>query len=124
MGAETLRIVARPEHDGLHTEALPPPAFGPGQGLRRFRCRGEAPRPGDCDVVLAQSAYRQVCAHLRSDTSRELGGLLLGSEVAAPDGRRVVLVLHALPGQCTEGTPVRLVFTEETWAAFDRITDG
>jgi proteasome lid subunit RPN8/RPN11 len=125
MGTEAVRIVARPGADGEPgAPGLPALAFGPGQGLRRYRCRGESPRPGDCEVVLAQSAYRQVCEHLGSDTTRELGGLLLGSEVVGPDGRRAVLVLHALPAQCTEGTPVRLVFTEETWAAFDRTTDA
>jgi proteasome lid subunit RPN8/RPN11 len=101
----------------------PAVCFGFGQGMRRFRCPGEQRRPGDCDIVLTQSVYRRVVEHLKADTTREHGGLLLGLEVAAPGtGCATVVIVHALPAQFSEGTPVRLVLTEQTWAEFDRLT--
>jgi proteasome lid subunit RPN8/RPN11 len=102
-----------------------PPVFGPSAGLRQFRCDGESRRPGDCDIILTQSAYRRIEEHLTSDTSRELGGLLLGYEVHSPDaGCSTVFVAHVLPGLHTEGTPTRLVLSEDTWAEFNRVTDA
>lgn len=100
------------------------PPFGDGVVTRRFRDQREKPAPGDCDIVLLQSAYRTVVEHLRADTSREHGGLLLGLEVPAPGGGRTVFVLHALPGAGTTGGPVSLTFTPETWAEFDRLTEA
>lgn len=99
-------------------------AFGPGAGLRRFRCRDESRRPGDCDVVLPQSTYQRIVDHLASDTTKEQGGLILGYEIYSPDGTRsTVFIVHSIAAPYTDGTPTRLTFPEETWAEFDRITD-
>jgi proteasome lid subunit RPN8/RPN11 len=102
-------------------KALPP--FGPRGGLRRLVGRDEQRRPGDCDIILPQSVYRQIVEHLGSDTGRELGGLLLGYEVFAPGSvRSAVVIVAALPAPHTEGTATRLTFPEETWSEFDKKT--
>ncbi|HEY1191095.1 MAG TPA: hypothetical protein VGE74_25905, partial [Gemmata sp.] len=100
------------------------PPFGDGLLTRRFRATNENPLPGDCDVAFLQSAYRTVVAHLKEDTTREHGGLLLGLELPAPGGGRTVFVLHALPGAGTKGSSVSLTFTPETWTEFDRLTEA
>jgi proteasome lid subunit RPN8/RPN11 len=103
---------------------LPCPPFGAGLLSPRHRAENESPAPGDCDVLVLQSAYRKVVAHLAADTSREHGGLLLGVEMPAPGGGTSVLILHALPGKFTQGTPVSLTFTHETWKEFDRLVEA
>src|SRR5215469_11304112 len=41
-------------------------------------------RPGDCHILILQSAYQRVVDHLSHDTKREHGGLLLGYELHSP----------------------------------------
>jgi proteasome lid subunit RPN8/RPN11 len=102
----------------------PPPVFAPGAGLRQFRCTAEDRRPGDCDIVVLQSAYRRIVEHLQTDTVNEQGGLLFGYEIHSPDSTRTtVVVLNAQPGQFTEGSPTRLSFPEECWLEFERVED-
>jgi proteasome lid subunit RPN8/RPN11 len=103
---------------------LTPPNLGPGSGLRLFTADGEDRRPGDCEILFGQAAYLRIVEHLASDTSRELGGLLLGHEIVSEDGSRsTVVVTHSLAARHSKGTPVRLAMTAETWAEFERVTD-
>lgn len=104
--------------------ALVAPSVLPHLVARRFKCAGERRRPGDCEVFLLQSVYLRVMEHLASDTSRELGGLLLGVELEAAHGGKAVVILHALPAEHSEGTPVRLAMTERTWERFNEVTGG
>lgn len=87
------------------------------------RCDGEQFLPGDCHVAILQSTYLAIFEHLKSDTSREQGGLLLGYELRSTDGPDVVVVTGALKAKHSTGTPLRLEMPAETWQAFDEATE-
>jgi proteasome lid subunit RPN8/RPN11 len=72
-----------------------------------------------CAVVFLQSAYQKVVEHLAQDTTREHGGFLLGYESLLDPGVPAVVVTDAIAGRHTEGTPVRLTFTNDTWRDFE-----
>lgn len=96
----------------------------PDRHLRLYRCRGEARRAGDCDIIFGQWAYQRIVSHLAADTTREHGGLLLGYVLHSADATpQTVVITNALPAQATQGTPVSLTFTEETWLIFHQQTD-
>jgi proteasome lid subunit RPN8/RPN11 len=95
------------------------------QRLTLHRHSRENPRPADCNVIMRQSLYRKIVSHLKADTTRERGGLLLGYEEHLPNlSRPTVVVVEALPAQHTEASVTRLTFTLETWAEFERQTDA
>lgn len=76
---------------------------------------------GDCRIILRQSVFEQINKHLASNTSRELGGLLLGREFNCPNSAEpIVIIDYALDAQYTEGTPVRLNFSVDTWTDFEQ----
>jgi proteasome lid subunit RPN8/RPN11 len=89
-------------------------------GLTLYRSEGEGERDRVCGVVFPQSVYQKVVAHLSDDITREHGGFLLGFEnpVDTPDGPAVV-VTDAVAARHTEGSPVSLTFTAETWRDLD-----
>ncbi len=129
------------EPSSIPDPAIPPavveaplvePAFGPPlvasaapHGFVRFRTTREKMRPADGEVYLPQSVYREVMAHLSSDTSRELGGLLLGEVVpTSAVGPAGVLIRSALAARFSSSDRTHLTFTEETWVDFDRRIDA
>jgi len=73
-----------------------------------------------CSVVLLQSVYKKVNDHLSEDTKREHGGFLLGFESTVGDAKTpAVVIVDAIAARFTEGSPVRLIFTTETWRDLD-----
>jgi proteasome lid subunit RPN8/RPN11 len=93
-------------------------------GLTLYRCHDQQRQSGDYNILFSQKAYRDVVRHLKADTAREHGGLLLGyatgtSGPAIP----TVFVTHALPAKHTAGTPTSLTFTNETWAEWDIVAE-
>ena len=72
-----------------------------------------------CAVVFLQSAYKKVVDHLARDTTREHGGFLLGYESALESGVPAVVITDAVAARRTEGTPIRLTFTTDTWRDFE-----
>lgn len=124
--ATVTRIQLSPKNGTATEPDLPEPLrrFGPGGGMRRFATVDEDRRPGDCDIVFPQSVHQRILDHLSQDRGQELGGLLLGYELLAEDGRRsTVFITHSLPAPHTKGTSVSLTFPPETWAAFDAATE-
>ena len=78
-------------------------------GFTLYRCKNEEePRPGHYNILFSQRAYREVEKHLKEDTSREHGGLLLGYEtgIGGP-ATPTVIVTHALRANDASGTPTR-----------------
>jgi proteasome lid subunit RPN8/RPN11 len=76
----------------------------------------------ECHVVLLQSVYSKTVDHLASDTSREHGGILLGYETTMEDNqssRPAVVIVDAVAAKFTEGSPVRLNFTTQSWQEID-----
>src|SRR5262245_49487182 len=88
--------------------------------LQYFRASPEERRAEDPVVVFWQSAYEDVIRHLSSDTSRELGGLLLGTYDA---NRNVSRIEEIIPATRFHSTRTSLTFEQECWAEFDRIQD-
>src|SRR2546423_7842937 len=58
--------------------------------------------------------------HALSDTSVELGGVLLGSRYKDADGRPFVVITESLRAQHYESTKGSFKFTHETWSAITR----
>lgn len=90
-------------------------------GLTLYRCEGETEQDRVCEIVFPQSVYQKVVAHLSDDTTREHGGFLLGFENPVDKPHRpAVVVTDAIAAGYTEGSPVSLTFTTETWRDLDR----
>jgi proteasome lid subunit RPN8/RPN11 len=93
--------------------------------LTAFHCEGEDESDRVCRVIFPQSAYEQVTQHLSTDTTREHGGFLLGYEIASGESQPATVVIErAVPAKYTQGTPVRLTFTTDTWREFDLLTEN
>jgi proteasome lid subunit RPN8/RPN11 len=94
------------------------PRERPAAGVRPFG----APRPGDLEVYVHEPVLRALFDHLRSDTSQELGGLLVGARCV--DGSQEWIdVSDHVPAEHTEAGGAHLKFTIATWAAMDRVLD-
>jgi proteasome lid subunit RPN8/RPN11 len=90
------------------------------ENLTLYRCDPDAEKNKHCDVIFPQSVYRTVVDHLSHDTTREHGGFLLGYESCMGEAKTpVVVITEAMPAKFTEGTPVRLTFTTDTWRDLD-----
>src|SRR5262245_21181501 len=97
-----------------YSEITSPTLFFPTESCRRYYCEAEKRRAPGCEIVFLQSAYRQIVGHLKQDTTREYGGILLGYRSLASDGLKpVVQVVCGIPAQHTNGSLSRLTFTEE-----------
>jgi len=93
--------------------------------LTSYHYRGEDVSGRECRIVFPQSAYEQVVQHLSHDTKREHGGFLLGYETTSGESEfPTVVIERAVPAKNTQGTPVRLTFTTETWREFDLLTES
>ena len=73
-----------------------------------------------CEVVLLQSVYKKVVDHLSQETTREHGGFLLGYETTMGEAKKpAVLIVDAVAAKFTQGSPVQLTFTTDTWRDLD-----
>ncbi len=88
--------------------------------------RGPQPR-GPLAILMSPSALRDIWQHADSDTSREIGGVLVGRVVSGPGGT-IVEIHKAWPAKHTEASSVHVKFTHETWeewhSALDNEPDG
>jgi proteasome lid subunit RPN8/RPN11 len=66
---------------------------------------------------------RDIEAHASTDTSVELGGVLLGGQYQDADGRPFVVVTDSLRAQHFEATKGSFKFTHETWEQISRERD-
>lgn len=86
--------------------------------LRMLGCVATAVRSGESIVVIHRAALDRLNGHLRSDTNREMGGLLTGKVLF--DGRLnlfLIEVEQALPALGGDGTPISFSYTSESWEA-------
>lgn len=98
----------RPEDDDLEIE-LTDRAAGPG---------GAAPSVHiDCDTVVR----KQIHDYALTDTSRELGGVLIGTVRAS--GQPLVQVTAMIPARYTDARNASVTFTHETWQDILAIKD-
>jgi proteasome lid subunit RPN8/RPN11 len=91
-------------------------------GFTLYRCHNEQNRPGDYNILFSKKAYGDVVRHLKEDTKREHGGLLLGYATGTSGpGTPTVVVILALRAKQASGTPTSLTFAVETWRDWDNV---
>jgi proteasome lid subunit RPN8/RPN11 len=100
---------------GLRAENLP--ALG---GFSLHQCFEEKREPGDPNILCSHTVIQEILKHLKKDTSREHGGLLLGYETAfGSNDTPTVLVTHSLPARNTVGSSTHVTFGDASWEDFD-----
>jgi proteasome lid subunit RPN8/RPN11 len=79
------------------------------------------PRPHDLPVFLDRKPADAIERHGLSDTSVELGGLLLGKECVDPDTKEpFVVIAEALEARHYENTQASFTYTHDSWEALTR----
>jgi proteasome lid subunit RPN8/RPN11 len=78
---------------------------------------------GELPVFVDLDVMREIETHAASDTSVELGGVLLGGQYEDDDGRAFVVITDCLRAQHYESTKGSFKFTHETWEAITRQRD-
>lgn len=91
----------------------------PGRRPSGSACSLGIPERDDLKVYVSRTVLAGVLAHLRSDTTRELGGLLLG-QLQEDAGDHYLDISDSLPAEHTESSGLHLRFTLKTWEAADR----
>lgn len=122
------RVRINPAARSMGRESIPLAEVTVGDGSHKLGDLGnptlhrytDNPRPVACEVVLLQSVYRKVVDHLKEETTREHGGFLLGYESVIGDTKTpAVVITDAVAAKFTEGSPVQLIFTTDTWRDLD-----
>jgi proteasome lid subunit RPN8/RPN11 len=78
------------------------------------------PAAGELPIFVDLDVARDMEAHAQSDTSVELGGVLLGGHFEDDDGQPFVLVTDSLRAEHYESTKGSFKFTHDTWSAITR----
>jgi proteasome lid subunit RPN8/RPN11/nitrogen fixation-related uncharacterized protein len=81
------------------------------------------PAPGELPVFVDLDVMREIEDHASSDTSVELGGVLLGGQYEDSAGAPFVVITDCLRAQHYESTKGSFKFTHETWEAITRQRD-
>jgi len=84
----------------------------------------EAPGEGDLPVFVDLDALRDIEAHALSDTTVELGGVLLGGQYEDEDGKPFVTVVDSLRAEHYQSSKGSFKFTHDTWSQITRQRDG
>ena len=69
-------------------------------------------------VFLSQPAYSRICLHSASDTTVEVGGVLVGHWCLGQQHEQFVLIEHALPARHTRQGDSFVTFTSESLLDF------
>lgn len=78
------------------------------------------PAPHDLPVFVDLDVWNELENHALSDTSVELGGVLLGDQATDRNGRAVVIVRDSLRARHYEATRGSFKFTHSTWSEITR----
>jgi proteasome lid subunit RPN8/RPN11 len=81
------------------------------------------PREGELPIFLDLDVMADMELHAESDTSVELGGVLLGAHCEDDDGKPFVLITDSLRAEHYHSTKGSFTFTHDTWAAITRRRD-
>ncbi|QDU94885.1 Mov34/MPN/PAD-1 family protein [Lignipirellula cremea] len=98
----------------------------PGQHLRPDRNKHfavvgyEEPREGELPIFVDLDVMRDMETHAQSDTSVELGGVLLGGQYEDEDGQPFVMITDSLRAEHYEATKGSFKFTHDTWEQITR----
>ena len=78
------------------------------------------PREDELPIFVDLDVLADMEQHALSDTSVELGGVLLGGRYVDADGRPFVVITESLRATHYESTKGSFKFTHETWSAITR----
>lgn len=81
------------------------------------------PVEGELPVFVDLDVMREIETHASSDTSVELGGVLLGGHYEDDQGQPFVVITDCLRAQHYESTKGSFKFTHETWETITRQRD-
>lgn len=81
------------------------------------------PKGGELPIFVDLDVARDMEAHAQSDTSVELGGVLLGGQCEDDEGRPFIVVTDSLRAAHYESTKGSFKFTHDTWSAISRQRD-
>jgi proteasome lid subunit RPN8/RPN11 len=81
------------------------------------------PREGELPIFIDLDVVADMEMHAASDTSVELGGVLLGAHCEDEDGKPFVLITDSLRAEHYHSTKGSFTFTHDTWAAITRRRD-
>ncbi len=92
---------------------------------RRYACLAyEVPGPGDLPIYLDRRTADAIERHALSDTSVELGGILLGKECVDPaTGEPFVWVTQSLEAKHYANTQASFTYTHDSWEEITRERD-
>lgn len=83
------------------------------------RFHGAPLRAGDVRLALFPEAIDEIARHTTSDTTREVGGVLLG-QAYRHDGHLFVDAQQALPAYTSDHGPVHFTFNADAWSQLHR----
>ncbi len=92
---------------------------------RRYACVAyEVPAPVDLPIFLDRRTADAIERHALSDTSVELGGILLGKECVDPaTGQPFVWITHSLQAKHYANTQASFTYTHDSWEEITRERD-
>jgi proteasome lid subunit RPN8/RPN11 len=92
---------------------------------RRFACVAcDVPAPADLPIFLERGAADAIERHALSDTSVELGGILLGKECLDPStGQPFVWITQSLEAKHYANTQASFTYTHDSWEEITRQRD-
>jgi proteasome lid subunit RPN8/RPN11 len=104
-------------------EQAPEPKLRPDQNKHYAVVAYDSPQETELPVFVDVDVVRDMEAHALSDTSVELGGVLLGGQYHDHDGNPFVLITDSLRAAHYESTKGSFKFTHDTWSAISRERD-
>jgi proteasome lid subunit RPN8/RPN11 len=105
-------------------EARPEQSLRPDRNAHYAVAAYENPVEGEIPVFLDLDVMLDMEAHAASDTSVELGGVLLGGQFEDEEGRPFVLITDSLRAKHYESTKGSFKFTKEAWTEITRERNG
>jgi len=81
------------------------------------------PSEGDLPIFVDVDVLADMETHAQTDTSVELGGVMLGGQYLDQDGRPFVVVSDSLRAEHYESTRGHFKFTHDTWTRISRQRD-
>ena len=103
--------------------ARPQKQLRPDQNKHYAVARYGTPRHGELPIYVDLDVVADMEMHAESDTSVELGGVLLGAHCEDEDGNPFVLITDSLRAEHYHSTKGSFTFTHDTWAAITRRRD-
>lgn len=104
-------------------ETPPQPELRPDRNKHYAVAGCGAPGERELPIFVDLDVMRDMEAHAQTDTSVELGGVMLGGQYHDDEGRPFVVVTDSLRAQHFEATKGSFKFTHETWQKISRERD-